>query len=196
MRDAAVQVHRARRLDPLDTTTHRRVTVTTVARTLVDLAGVIDAGALERALAQAEVLGLYDQAALRDILDRSKGRRGAASLRAALHTPPALTRSELERRFLRLCDAHGLPRPLVNVEICGYEVDFAWPEARLVVETDGHAYHRTRRAFELDRRRDADLLVAGYRVLRVTYHRLLTDPEGVACTIRALLAGGVAIYGS
>jgi predicted transcriptional regulator of viral defense system len=193
--DAAIELHRVRKLVPADVTMHRGIPVTTVPRTLVDIAGVVGASALERALAQAEILGLYDQTAMREILARSNGRRGATKLRAALHVPPACTRSELERRFLRLCDEHGLPRPLVNVDVCGHEVDFCWPDARLVVETDGHAYHHTRHAFELDRRRDADLLVAGYRVLRITYHRLLTDPEGVVRTIRALLAEGVARYG-
>jgi predicted transcriptional regulator of viral defense system len=164
-RDAAIALHRVRSLDPVDATTHRGVRVTTVPRTLVDLAGVVGAPALEQALAQAEILGAYDEVALREILDRSNGRRGSAALRAALQLPPALTRSELERRFLRLCDEHGLPRPLVNMKIRGRE---------------------------LDRRRDAELMVAGYRVLRITYQRLLTDPEGVARTIRALLRGAYA----
>lgn len=94
---------------------------------------------------------------------------------------------ELEARFLVFCRVHHLPRPLVNSVVAGLEVDFFWPAARLVVETDGHAYHRTRHAFERDRRRDAELLVAGVRVLRLTHRRLVTEPREVARTVRALL---------
>jgi hypothetical protein len=185
--DPAIDLHRTRRLDAGDVTMHRGLRVTSVARTLVDLAGVVHAPVLERAVAQAEVLGLYDHAALCGLLDRSSGRRGAGALRAAIGAAPAMTRSELERRFLRLCGRNGIPAPVVNATVCGYEVDFLWPEARLVVETDGHAYHRTRHAFEVDRRRDAELLIAGYRVLRITYRRLVSDPAGVAQTVSTLV---------
>jgi very-short-patch-repair endonuclease len=185
--DPVIDLHRTRRLEPRGVTMHRGVRVTGVARTLVDLAGVVEQSVLERVLAQAEVLGLYDHGALIDALDRSNGRRGARALRAAISAAPTMTRSELERRFLRLCARHDIPRPLVNATVCGHEVDFLWPSARLIVETDGHAYHRTRLAFERDRRRDADLMLAGYRVLRITHRRLLTDPEGVARTVAALV---------
>jgi very-short-patch-repair endonuclease len=185
--DPGIDVHRARTLDPLDVTEHRGVPVTTVARTLVDLAGVIDKPGLLRALNQAEILGLYDHAALTETLERSNGRRGAQALRAALTTPHALTRSELEAQFLALCADHGLPQPSLNAAVCGYEVDFLWSAANLIVETDGYAYHRTRQAFERDHRRDGDLKRAGYEVLRVTYWQVKREPEWVANTVRALL---------
>jgi very-short-patch-repair endonuclease len=185
--DPALDVHRPRRLDAADVTSHKGIAVTTVARTLADLAGVVGDPVLARAVAQAEVLGLYDHGALCDVLNRSNGRRGARALRAAIDTSPTFTRSELEGRFLRMCAKHGLPKPLVNVVVCGHEVDFFWPAARLIVETDGHTYHGTRHAFETDRVRDAELTVAGYRVIRITYRRLRTDPAGVAATIRALV---------
>ncbi|MGH2948485.1 MAG: DUF559 domain-containing protein [Solirubrobacteraceae bacterium] len=185
-RERAIELHRVRRLEPADVTVHRDVPITTVARTFVDLAGVIQPEALERALAQAEILNLFSLNAMLDVLSRSNGRRGAQALRAALTEPPALTRSELERRMLALCRRHRLTKPLVNATVCGFEVDFFWPAARLAVETDGGAYHRTRRAFEEDRRRDAELLLAGYRVLRITHRRLRFDPHGVARTLRAL----------
>ena len=97
------------------------------------------------------------------------------------------TRSDLERRFLRLCRDAGLPRPAVNVPVAGVEVDFLWPEARLVVELDGFEFHRERAAFERDRRRDAILQRAGYRVLRITHRRLTEEPEAVISDLRALL---------
>jgi very-short-patch-repair endonuclease len=96
----------------------------------------------------------------------------------------------LERKFLELCRAAGLPAPAVNVVIAGMEVDVVWREARLVVELDGHEFHRTRAAFERDRRRDAALQVAGYRVYRVTYRELAEDAVGVMATARALLVMG------
>jgi very-short-patch-repair endonuclease len=194
-RDPTIALHRPRALDAVDLTTHRGVPVTTVARTLVDLAGVVGAGALDHALLQAEVLCLYDHAALSEVLERSNGRRGANALRAALGVPIVFTRSELERRMLALCRRHRLPLPMVNAVVCGHEVDFYWPAARLVVETDGRKYHGTRRAFEHDRRRDAELLVAGIRVVRITYRRLKFESDAVARTIRALLDQGVVIHG-
>jgi hypothetical protein len=82
--------------------------------------------------------------------------------------------------FLALCDTHNLPRPEVNVCIEGYECDFVWPEQRLIVETDGAAAHGTARAMKRDPIRDAELMIAGWRVWRVTYERLLREPEAVA----------------
>jgi very-short-patch-repair endonuclease len=99
---------------------------------------------------------------------------------------PPFTRSELERRFVDLCRAAGLPVPSTNIWIVTGEVDAAWPDRRLVVELDG-CHHRTAAAFERDRERDAQLQLAGYRVLRVTARRLERDPEGVVATVTALL---------
>jgi very-short-patch-repair endonuclease len=187
-RERKIELHQVRSLDPRDVTVHRGIPVTTVARTFVDLAGVIRADALERALAQAEILSLFDLHALFEVLDRSNGRRGAQALRTALQEPPEMTRSDLERTMLGLCRRHGLPRPGVNADVCGFEADFSWPAARLVVETDGGAVHRTRHAFEEDRRRDGELLLAGYRVLRITHRRLRYDEPGVAAMLRRLTA--------
>jgi very-short-patch-repair endonuclease len=96
------------------------------------------------------------------------------------------TRSELEERMLNLCHRFRLP-PEVNATVEGYEADFVWREQRLIVETDGWAAHGTRTAFERDRRRDADLLAAGWRVLRISYERLEREPEWVAARIAEAL---------
>jgi very-short-patch-repair endonuclease len=93
----------------------------------------------------------------------------------------------LERRFLGLCRRYGLAKPEVNVRIDAYEVDFLWRDPRMVVETDGWETHRTRSAFELDRRRDADLKARGFEVVRFTYWRVADDPAYVACVLRRLL---------
>jgi very-short-patch-repair endonuclease len=90
--------------------------------------------------------------------------------------------------FLALCDQHGLPRPEVNVHVEGYECDFVWREQRLIVETDGAAAHAGERRRARDLERDAELVAAGWRVIRVTYERLAREPERVVEQIaRALM---------
>jgi very-short-patch-repair endonuclease len=123
---------------------------------------------VRRAIRQAEFVGL----AIRDEADRE----------------PALTRSRLERRFLRLCRRHRLPEPEVNVYVGPHEVDFLWRRRNLVVETDGYASHRGRQAFEDDRTKDAELRVAGFTVVRFTYRQVVERWEWVEESVRALLA--------
>lgn len=100
---------------------------------------------------------------------------------------PDLTRSELERLFLRLCRRRHLPLPEVNVRMGPFEVDFLWREARVTVETDGFRHHGDRLAFERDRARDAALQAMGYRVLRFTYRQVREDPDAVVRRLRAVL---------
>lgn len=101
---------------------------------------------------------------------------------------PALTRSKAEERLLALIRRGGLPPPDVNRRVGGYEIDFLWPEGALAVEVDGFAYHRSRGAFERDRRRDAELAVLGIRVLRVTWEQITDEPEAVLVRIARLLS--------
>jgi very-short-patch-repair endonuclease len=107
--------------------------------------------------------------------------------RSATVPDTALTRSELEKRFLRFCRRHRLPQPAVNARVGRYEVDFLWRQQRVVVETDGFEHHGTRDAFERDRARDADLQARGYRVLRITHRQLRDDGRQVALRVRRLL---------
>jgi very-short-patch-repair endonuclease len=93
----------------------------------------------------------------------------------------------LEDAFLNLVERHALPRPEVNQRVVGYEVDMLWREQRLVAELDGRRYHDHAHAFEHDRDKDATLLAAGYRVVRVTWRRLVNQPEREAERLRALL---------
>jgi predicted transcriptional regulator of viral defense system len=184
-----IVIHRSRA--PLEATVHERIPVTTPARTLLDLAGTLDAAGLARAVEQAEVLRLFDLRAIEAALEMHRGRRGAARLRCALDDARfELTRSELERRFLRLCERHALPPPLVNALVGGLEVDFHWPALRLIVEMDSLRFHGTRTAFERDRARDAHLLAAGWRVLRFTHRRLAHEPGWIAGTIERVVARG------
>ena len=187
-----LHVHRSKTLDPLNDVVRQPdgLPVTTVARTLADLAQVLTAHQLERACHRAEVTRALDATAVENQLDRLPGRR-SRTLRQALASlaiaDPDITRSELEERFLALVGEAGLPRPRVNATVADYEVDFLWPEQRLVVETDGAAAHLTLTAFDEDRKRDAALQVAGFRVVRFTWRQITRDPRSVAQTLSALL---------
>lgn len=184
-----LDVHRTR-LRPLETTTRHGLRITTPARTLLDLADVVSAPQLERALEEAARLRLYDGRALRRCLERANGRRGRARLQAAIDLiDPAAgeTRSRTETLALRIVEAGGLPRPLVNTLVGDDEVDLLWRQQRLIVELDSRGHHLTPRAFEEDRRRDARHLAAGYRTLRFTYRQVERDPEYVAAALRAAL---------
>ena len=176
-RRGAVIIHRAA-LPDTDVTNKHGIPVTTPARTLIDLADLLPRRRLERALDEAAYLRL-------DVTDLQPrpGRRGSGTLAELIqrHDPGTTrTRSDLEERMLSLLHRFRLPTPEVNSSIEGYTVDFAWRAQRLIVETDGWAAHGTRSAFERDRRRDVDLLAAGWRVLRVSYERLERAPEWVA----------------
>lgn len=137
-----LRIHRSGRLRPDDVTTHDAIPVTTPARTLLDVAEQIPRGALERAVDRSDALGIFDLVDVRDVLAANPGRAGSGSLTAVLdlyRDEPLLTRSELEERFLDLCDAHAIPRPSVNGRAAGYEVDFLWSPRLLVVETTAAA---------------------------------------------------------
>jgi very-short-patch-repair endonuclease/predicted transcriptional regulator of viral defense system len=186
-----IDVHRATGLEPRDITTVDGIPTTTVARTLLDLATTLHRAALERAVEQAEKLRIFDLAAVVDVTTRACDRRAATNLRNALavYTPePAFTRSELEKRFLALCRAAGVPTPRTNNVTGSDEIDFTWPDRRLMVETDSLRHHGTRAAFERDRRRDQQLTAAGWRVVRFTWRQVHDTPADVAATLRALLA--------
>jgi very-short-patch-repair endonuclease len=118
-------------------------------------------------------------------VEANPGRRGRRVLVLA-ESPKEMTRTQLEQRFLALIEQHGLPRPRVAVEIDGYEADFLWPEARLIVETDGRAAHGTRNAFERDRVRDRRLLRAGLRTIRLTDRALRYDEDAIGADLEAL----------
>ncbi|MEA2291007.1 MAG: hypothetical protein QOF17_27 [Solirubrobacteraceae bacterium] len=189
VRRPGIRSHRSGTLTADLVTAHRGIPVTTPARTLLDLAAIgVRGRPLERLLDRAELLRLVDFADVRAALDRHPGRPGAAALGALLSRYAAgstVTRSELEERFLGLCDRYALPRPDVNRRIDGgIEVDFLWPGARLVVEVDGYAFHRSPTAFEEDRARDVALVLAGYRVLRFTWTQVTRRPAEVARALR------------
>jgi very-short-patch-repair endonuclease len=174
--------------DP-DTTTYKQIPITTPARTLLDLAPTLEPRQLEQALAEALRRRLTRPQALRSLLARHSGRPGVPALRRLLESDaPAFTRSELEERFLTLVREAGLPAPEVNAKLGPYEVDFLWRDERLVVEVDGWDFHSDRKAFEEDRRRDAELTARGYRVSRVTWRQIADEPIAVIARVAAALA--------
>lgn len=186
-----IVVHRSLTLGPADVEEREAIAVTSVSRTLLDLAGMLTPTRLERAVERSLALRLFDLRAVEAVLAANPRRPGAGTLAQIVHTihdEPSLTRRELEALMLDLCAAHGIAQPEVNVLVEGIEVDFLWRAQRVIVETDGREDHGTPTAFERDRERDERLTVLGYRVLRFTYRRLVDHPAAVAATLRALLA--------
>jgi uncharacterized protein DUF559 len=172
-----IRVHSTLDLPPEHVTVVDRIPVTTVARTLSDLAATLDAPALARAVEAAESLQLLD---ITSVLAVSAGRPGAMRLKPLLEQDPPHTRSEFEAAFNVLCDRHGIPRPAMNTVFHGFEVDCVWPEHNLVVELDSWRFHRSRAAFERDRERSAELHARGVTTLRFTYRQVTTRQHWVA----------------
>lgn len=184
-----IHLYQPRSLTDADRAIRNGIPVTSVARTLLDLAAVVSSQRLRHAFEQAERLGVFHLPEVAAVVDCGRGRTGVAKLRALLveATEPPDLRSELERRFLDFCREAGVPPPATNCIVAGHTVDALWLRRRLVVELDGFAYHRSRTAFERDRRRDLDLQLDGYRVVRVTARQLERDTRELASALRALL---------
>jgi very-short-patch-repair endonuclease len=191
-------IHRSRLIHPDDRSSVRGIPVTSVARTLVDLADVLSEERLGKAVHEAEVRRVFDLSAVEAVVRRLPGRKGRHKLSRVLaaHRPePHFLRSEAERRFKRLCEDHSLRRPQFNVNIAGYEVDAYWPDASIAVEIDGAETHHTRRAFHEDRARDRRLAAHGIRVVRVTWQDL-DDAARLAGELRAIRVAAAPAAGS
>jgi Transcriptional regulator, AbiEi antitoxin/Protein of unknown function (DUF559)/AbiEi antitoxin C-terminal domain len=190
-RRAGIRLHWCRALPADEVTTLDGLPITTPARTLLDLAaGGLRGRALEAAIDAAERKRLLDFADLHKLLERYPGRAGTPALKAVLaRYRGGDTRSELEVLIAELCDAHGLPRPLENCVIEGKVRDFYWPHARLVVEADSYAWHRSPSALDDDRERDVELTLAGYRSLRFTWHQATRRRRYVVNAILRSVAG-------
>jgi hypothetical protein len=183
-----IRLHKGR-LDADERTKRDGIPITTVARTVLDLAETIDGERLARAMEEADRLNLLRVSELERVCARADGRHGAGICRqlvASLITTPR-TRSPLEQRFVGFCDSHRLPRPVFNATVLGHEVDALWPDRKVAVELDSWEFHRHRAAFENDRERDTELQVAGYRTIRVTDRRMKADAAALAAQLRELL---------
>lgn len=171
------------------------IPVTTVPRTLLDLAAVVPRPELASAFREAEAKRWVTPQSLSEALDRHPGRRGNANVRAVLADAgfgTGITRSPLEARFTRFVRRHRLPPPARNVHMrigaLEIEADCVWFEQRVVVELDSREFHDTGSAFEGDRARDRAVTVHGWRSLRVTSRQLDRDEPQLARDLRALLA--------
>lgn len=185
-----IVVHRVRALAPCDVRQVDGIPATSPARTLLDLASMLPLHDLELTLADARALGLVSDRELADVLERAGAGRGAGMLRRLLELERShgLSRSEAERRLFVLVHAAGLPLPKRNARVGRLQVDFLWGREKVVVEVDGYAYHSSKRAFERDRERDAQLAARGHTVIRVTWRQLRDGPEAVVARIAAALA--------
>jgi very-short-patch-repair endonuclease len=191
-RQDGINVHCVRSFDTRDGQVLDGIPVTGVARTLFDLAAVVNERQLRYAWEQAERLRLLDTRQVERLCDGATGRRGLGTLRELLadRSEPSDIRSKLEQRFREFRAAYDLPLPAFNVVMGPYTVDALWVKERLVVELDSRAFHSDPEAFERDRERDAYLQVRGYRVMRITWRRLERQPAAVAHQMRALLSLG------
>lgn len=185
----AIRVHR-QRLERHEHTELQGIPTTTLVRTLLDLAAVLDARGLAHAFEEAQVIHGLSPATLAAELGAQPGRRGSAPLRALLAgaVEPRGAESVLELRFLQLCTEHGLPRPLTQVRVGRWRVDFWFPRERLAVETDGLRYHATAAKRARDARKAAALATAGAGLLRLGWTEVVDRPHDGADRVRAALA--------
>lgn len=190
-----IEAHRDGSLVAVDWAVINGIPCTSVARTLLDLAGVEPIWELRKAIGEAEVKRALDRGAVRELIKRSRGRRGVARLRMVLdeiHPETKRTRSYMERLFLAMCTRGGLPSPEVNVSLRigsdDFKPDFLWRDAGLILEADSRQFHDTDMAFLDDRRREQRLQLAGWRVSHCTWWEIEREPRRLAETIRGLLA--------
>jgi very-short-patch-repair endonuclease len=178
-----------------EVTIHEGIPVTSVPRTIFDLAATEPEDVVESLLREAEYLELRDRLSLRDLVERYPGKRGVRKAQVALkrleEDPAGRRRRGLEERFAPFLRHHRLPLPRFNDWIVlgtkRYQVDCHWPGTNQIVELDGWKGHGTRSAFREDRARDRALRVAGYSVTRLTWNQLDDEPEAVSADLRVLL---------
>lgn len=178
---SGIRVHHLS-LPSTDVTSHRNIRVTSPERTLTDLAAVVDAKQLRRAVREAQYSRLVDAANV-EVTPR---RHGAPALRAIVATDE-VTRSTFEDAFLAFVERRGLPRPETNVVLPFGEADCIWRDVRVNVELDGNAAHGTRDAFERDRARDRAAALAGWTVVRITWRQFQDERRAVEADLRRLL---------
>jgi hypothetical protein len=181
-----LETHYTRHMD--DATTARGIPVTTVPRTLVDIARDLDEDQLARACHEAGVKHRTTPAHVAAVLQRRPSAPGAATLRAIMTGDTKVTLSKLERGFLKRLAAEGLPLPETNKVATGRRVDCRWPDHQLTVELDGFRFHNSRYAWEQDYRRQREARAREDEFRRYTYSDVFDDPAFMLAELRALLA--------
>jgi very-short-patch-repair endonuclease len=182
-----VTTRRCRLLDARDATSVRGIPVTTVPRTLVDIAATLPIDALARACHEAGVRYRTTPAAVEAVLARRPTSPGAKRLRQVIHGDVHVTLSKLEARFLELLRQEGLPLPVTNRPAGGRRVDCRWPEHRLTVELDGYRFHNSRYSWEQDRRREREARARGDEFRRYSYGDVTEHPSSMLAELHALL---------
>jgi very-short-patch-repair endonuclease len=184
-RPKGIKVHRRR---AFELTTRLGIPVTTPACTIVDMAPRLGRDRIEAMIGDADILGLVTPAAVRAAAAAHPQRPGAARVIGVLDRREfRLTRSHLERLLIPIALRVGYPMPLTRAWVNGYEVDFYWPELRLIVETDGLTYHRTAAQQAKDRVRDQVHTAAGLTVLRFTHEQVAYEQAHVERILAAAL---------
>jgi very-short-patch-repair endonuclease len=180
-----VTTRRSRRVEMV---TYRGIPVTTVARTLVELASTLSLDDLARACHEAGVKYRTTPGQVEDALARRPKTKGAAKLRKILRGDTHVSLSQLERRFLDLLRGERLVLPETNRVVDGRRVDCRWPEQRLTVEIDGYRYHHSRHAWEQDRRREREARARGDDFRRYTYGDVFESPGAMLAELRAVIS--------
>src|SRR3954454_9059475 len=179
---------RTRRSRVLEATTVHGIPITTVPRTLVDMAADLDIDELARACHEAGVRYRTTPAQVEAVLARRPRSPGAGNLRAVMRGDARVTLSKLERRFLELLREHDLPLPQTNKPAGSHRVDCRWPEYRVTVELDSYRYHNSRRAWEQDRRREREVHAREDELRRYTWGDVFEDPRQMLRELRELLS--------
>lgn len=182
-----VRTRRCRRLDRREVTRLKGIPITTVPRTLVDLAARLDLDDLARACHEAGVRYRTTPRHVDEVLRRNPRAAGAGKLRTVMRGDARVTLSKLERRFLAVLRDAGLPLPETNRPAGGRRVDCRWPDHRLTVELDSYTYHSSRRAWEQDRRREREAHARRDRLRRYTHGDVFEDPRAMLSELRDLL---------
>jgi hypothetical protein len=182
-----VKTHRSRFLNARDMTRVRGIPVTTVPRTLVDIAAALSAEALARACHEAGVRYRTTPAQVEAVLAERPQSPGARKLRRVVHGDVRVTLSTLEARFLELLREAGLPLPLTNRPAGGRRVDCRWPAHRLTVELDSYRFHNSRYSWEQDRRREREARARGDEFRRYSYDDVTKDRTLMLSELRSLL---------
>jgi very-short-patch-repair endonuclease len=183
---AGVRRHRIGAFRPGEVTKMRGIPLTSVARTICDMAAIEAAKEVEQAWQEALYRRIVTDRQMLAVLNREPRRKGAPVIRSLIEDP-RMTRSERERALLKLIAQAQLPKPVTNVNLHGYLVDVYWPEQGLVLEFDGRHAHGHRSAFDRDRKRDQVMLAHGLRAMRVTDRHLAYEPVALVARIAQAL---------
>jgi hypothetical protein len=188
-----VRTRRSRTIDPRDVSTWRGIPITTVPRTIVDLAATLDEDELARMVHEAAVRHRTTAPQIEAVLERRPNTKGAKTLKAVLRGDVKVTLSKIEKRFLQLLRQANLPIPDTNRREGDRYLDARWPEHELTVELDGYRYHHTRHAWERDARRARQARARGDEYRRYTYGDVMEDPSGMLAELNAYFTNRISL---